>query len=112
MRHPRRVQPSGGSLFSENIWRVLAGSLKLSQRESQILPAVFDDQNESTIAVSLGISPHTVHTHLERLYRKLGVTSRVSLVTRVFVEYLWLEEGPGRTLGIPRQDRQKPATHG
>jgi DNA-binding CsgD family transcriptional regulator len=112
MRYPRRVQPSGGSLFSDNIWRLLAGSLKLSQRESQILPAVFDEQNESTIAVSLGISSHTVHTHLERLYRKLGVTSRVSLVTRVFVEYLWLEEGHRRTLGIPRQDRQNPATHG
>jgi hypothetical protein len=113
MRYPRRVQPSGGSLFSDDIWRLLARSLKLSQRESQIPPAVFDDQKESTIAVNLGMSSHTVHTHLERLYRKLGVTSRVTLVTRVFVEYLWLEEGQRRTLGIPRQDRQNPAaSHG
>jgi DNA-binding NarL/FixJ family response regulator len=108
----RRAQPSGRSLFSDNIWRLLAGSLELSPRESQIVRAVFDDQKESTIAVSLGISPHTVHTHFERLYRKLGVTSRLTLVSRVFVEYLWLEEGHRRTLGIPRQDRQKPAAHG
>jgi DNA-binding CsgD family transcriptional regulator len=40
------------------------------------------------IADHLGISPHTVHTHIERLYRKVGVASRVSLVRRVFVEYL------------------------
>jgi len=52
--------------------------------------AVFDDQNESRIARSLGISAHTVHTHIERVYRKLGVSSRVTLVVRVFVEHLSL----------------------
>jgi DNA-binding NarL/FixJ family response regulator len=75
-------------MFSDSIWRLLAGSLELSQREFQILQAVFDDQKESAIAANLSISSHTVHTHLERLYHKLGVTSRVTLVTRVFVEYL------------------------
>ena len=75
-------------MFSDSIWRLLAGSLELSQREFQILQAVIDDQKESAIVANLGISSHTVHTHLERLYHKLGVTSRVTLVTRVFVEYL------------------------
>jgi DNA-binding NarL/FixJ family response regulator len=75
-------------MFSDSIWRLLAGSLELSQREFQIPQAVFDDQKESAIAANLGISSHTVHTHLERLYHKLGVTSRVTLVSRVFVEYL------------------------
>ena len=59
-------------MFSDSIWRLLAGSLELSQREFQILQAVFDDQKESAIAANLGISSHTVHTHLERLYHKLG----------------------------------------
>jgi DNA-binding NarL/FixJ family response regulator len=98
-------------MFSDSIWRLLAGSLELSQREFQILQAVFDDQKESAIAANLGISSHTVHTHLERLYRKLGVTSRVTLVSRVFVEYLWLEEGHRRALGLG-QDRQDTATRG
>jgi DNA-binding NarL/FixJ family response regulator len=84
----RGVRPSGRSMFSDSIWRLLAGSLELSQREFQILQAVFDDQKESAIAANLSISSHTVHTHLERLYHKLGVTSRVTLVSRVFVEYL------------------------
>jgi DNA-binding NarL/FixJ family response regulator len=75
-------------MFSDSIWRLLARSLELSQREFQILQAVFDDQKESAIAANLGISSHTVHTHLKRLYHKLGVTSRVTLVSRVFVEYL------------------------
>jgi DNA-binding CsgD family transcriptional regulator len=52
------------------------------------MQAVFDDQKETAIAANLGISTHTVHTHLERLYRKLRVSSRVSLVVRVVAEYL------------------------
>jgi hypothetical protein len=30
-------------MFSDSIWRLLAGSLELSQREFQILQATFDD---------------------------------------------------------------------
>ena len=39
------------------------------------------------IALELGISQHTVHTYLSRLYRKLGVTSRVQLVLSVLDEF-------------------------
>lgn len=88
-----RSKPAGRLVFSEDIWRDLARALKLSQRESEILQAVFDDHKESLIANNLGISSHTVHTHLERLYRKLGVSSRVTLVSRVFIEYLYLQDG-------------------
>jgi DNA-binding NarL/FixJ family response regulator len=49
----------------------------------QIVRAVFDDQTEYAIAADLGISPHTVHTHFERLHRKLAVSDRVQLVLRV-----------------------------
>jgi DNA-binding CsgD family transcriptional regulator len=75
-------------MFSNETWCRLTGSLGLSQREFQIVQTLFDDQKESVIADHLGISPHTVHTHIERLYRKVGVASRVALVRRVFVEYL------------------------
>jgi DNA-binding CsgD family transcriptional regulator len=78
----------GRALFSEGSWQYLASMLALSARESEILQAVFEDQKESCIAANLGISSHTVHTHLERLYRKLHVSSRVELVVRVFAEYL------------------------
>jgi len=80
--------PAGCSVFSDDAWRHLARVLRLSGRELEILQAVFDDQKESTIAADLGISTHTVHTHLERLYRKLRVSSRVALVVRVIAEHL------------------------
>jgi DNA-binding CsgD family transcriptional regulator len=35
------------------------------------------------IAADLGISEHTVRTHLKRIYRKLGVSSRVSLALAI-----------------------------
>jgi LuxR family maltose regulon positive regulatory protein len=62
--------------------------LALSTRESEILQAVFEDQKEYCIAENLGISTHTIHTHLERIYRKLHVSSRVELVVHVFAAYL------------------------
>jgi DNA-binding CsgD family transcriptional regulator len=56
-------------------------SLKLSGRELQIVRGVFDDYTELAIAKNLNISPHTIHTHCERLYHKLAVTDRVKLVS-------------------------------
>ena len=78
----------GPSTFSNDVWRRLAVSLRWSERESQIEPALLEDKKESAIATHLGISRHTVHTYTERLYRKMGVTSRVGLVRRVFLEYM------------------------
>jgi DNA-binding NarL/FixJ family response regulator len=79
---------AGGRVFSPEAWQRVTSVLALSTRESEILKAVFEDQKEHCIAANLGISSHTVHTHLERLYRKLRVSSRVGLVVRVFAEHL------------------------
>ena len=61
-------------------WEAVARALRLSGREFEIVRGVFDCQKETAIADGLGIAPRTVNTHLERLYRKLGVTTRVGLV--------------------------------
>lgn len=74
--------------MSSDAWREIAATLRLSRREAEILQALFDDAKESSIAADLGISAHTVHSHIERLYRKLQVSSRVTLVVRVFNEYV------------------------
>jgi DNA-binding CsgD family transcriptional regulator len=77
-----------GGLLDDREWRALARTLRLSPRERQIVERLFDDASEAVIADDLGISPHTVHTHLERLYHKLGVGSRCAVVARVFREYV------------------------
>lgn len=85
----RRGSP-GYDLLSGNEWERAVRDLNLSGREQEIARAIFDDRTESSIAEKLGISPHTVHTHVERLYRKLGVGSRTQLILRV------VQSGMGR----------------
>jgi len=89
---------SGSFIFSGHAWNALARSLWLSRRELQIVRGVFDDRTEFAIAADLNISTHTVHTHVERLHRKLAVTDRVALVVRVVEEFLKLTTLPGSVM--------------
>lgn len=86
-----RTHACGRSLLSEDRWRLIAASLRLSPRELQIVQCIFDGANEATVARALGISSHTVHTHIRRLYRKLGVRDRCELLIQVFATYMSLD---------------------
>lgn len=81
-------------MFPEQAWRVIARSLQLSARELQIVRGVFDDRTDCAIAADIGISPHTVHTHFDRLHHKLAVADRVGLVVRIMNEFLLLTVAP------------------
>ncbi len=85
-------------MFSEQAWAEIARSLRLSGQELQIVRGVFDDCTEFAIADNLKVSPHTVHTHFERLHHKLAVTDRVGLVLRVMDEFFTLTVAKGSTL--------------
>jgi len=98
LNQERRASPSRAdacSLLSDEQWRSITRSLKLSGREFEIVRSILSDPTEASIALQLGMSEHTVHTHLERLYRKLGVSSRCQLIVRIFAEYLSLESSSG-----------------
>ncbi len=85
---------AAAGIISDTAWRRLGEVLHLSPRELEIVNGVFEDRKEFAIAHRLGISPHTVHTHLERVYRKLQVGSRVQLIVRVFAAYMALTNDP------------------
>jgi DNA-binding NarL/FixJ family response regulator len=76
----KRDGSPGVRLLRGDEWRRAERALQLSGREVDISRAIFEDLTEAEIAEELGISPHTVHTHVERLYRKLRVGSRTQLV--------------------------------
>ena len=38
--------------------------------------------SEKKLAEDLGVSPHTVHTHIKKIYRKLQVNSRAEAVLK------------------------------
>jgi DNA-binding NarL/FixJ family response regulator len=52
----------------------------LSKREREILQKVADGSTTRQVASELGISPHTVKTHLERIFEKLGANDRAQAV--------------------------------
>ena len=80
----RRLKP----LFSEGQWLSIADGLEFSRRELEIVRLVFQDAADCAIADELGISVNTVHTHLKRVYSKLGATSRAGLVLQIVHEIL------------------------
>jgi len=83
---------SGGSPISPAIARSLINRLRpaamptsesegpLSQRESQVLGLCAKGLRYNEIAEVLGVSVHTVNTHLKSVYRKLAVNSRAEAV--------------------------------
>ena len=54
----------------------------LTPREQEILVMVSDGFTMQQVGRRLGISPRTVETHVAKLYRKLGVRTRVQAVSR------------------------------
>ncbi len=57
-----------------------SGTTPLSKREREILQKVADGATTKQVASDLGISPHTVKTHLERIFEKLGANDRAQAV--------------------------------
>jgi DNA-binding NarL/FixJ family response regulator len=53
---------------------------QLSKREKEILQKVAYGATTKEVAHDLGISPHTVKTHLERIFEKLGANDRAQAV--------------------------------
>jgi len=92
---PRSQGDSAGQfLFTDGAWHEIAWALEIAPRELEIVRQIFDDRTEADIARELGISPHTVHTYVERIFHKLNVTSRVQLVVRVVEQQNTLATAP------------------
>jgi DNA-binding CsgD family transcriptional regulator/tetratricopeptide (TPR) repeat protein len=68
----------------------------LSRRERLVLAQAGRGATVAAIAAALFISPNTVKTHLRRVYRKLGVTTRDEAIRRA------------RTLGLHEITRDSP----
>ena len=87
--------PSCSSRLTAQDGSAIARQLDISIRQLQIIQRVFDGLDGPGIGKALGVSPHTVHAHLARLYRTLGVTSRCELIVQVFLAYLESEDAGG-----------------
>lgn len=103
------------SILTEGQWRSIADALHLSSRELDVLLGIFDGGKELGIAQDLGISPHTVHAYVHRIYGKLGVHGHGQLILRIFETYIALEfntpvtaaDKPPRRLSVRPLIRQR-----
>lgn len=56
-------------------------AMALSSREIEILECVRNGKSNAEIGAALNISPYTVKSHLQRTFRKLGVSTRTQAVS-------------------------------
>lgn len=75
--------------------------LKLTAREADVLWGLLQGETEDQTARHLGVARTTVHTHRQRLYRRLDVHSAHETVLRCFQRHLLdgLEAMPGKPDG-------------
>ncbi len=60
----------------------------LTEREREILRLLADGLVKKEIATALGISVHTVSTHMQRVYYKLHVSTNTGAVAKALRERL------------------------
>jgi DNA-binding NarL/FixJ family response regulator len=76
------IHPELTAAFLEEVQSVddRPEAVALSKREQEILQKVAYGATTREVAHDLGISPHTVKTHLERIFEKLGANDRAQAV--------------------------------
>jgi DNA-binding CsgD family transcriptional regulator len=73
----------------------------LTAREREILALVAEGKTNAEVARLLWISPHTVRTHLENTFDKLGVKTRAAAVAQVYASAADLGNGTPPANGGP-----------
>ena len=57
-------------------------TLRISERELEVLRLLADGRSNKEIASNLDVSPNTVKTHVARLFEKLEVRRRTQAILR------------------------------
>jgi len=85
---------------------------QLTTREREVISAIAADPAAKYISIAdrLGISEHTVHNHLSRIYHKLDVVNRIDLLVYAFRHGLADGEAPRHPGLFGAQGLAEPAT--
>ena len=89
------------------------GLARVTPRETQVLQALAAGETAAQIAVSLGISTLTVHSHVKSILAKLGVHSTIEAVTLAWRHGLAPTNRPGLMATVPSPvERANPTSAG
>jgi DNA-binding NarL/FixJ family response regulator len=67
------------------LWAAVIKELRFSEQQDRIVGLLLLGLDNKAIAGELGITVPTLRTYLDRIYRRTGVSNRVTLAVRVFV---------------------------
>ncbi len=67
-------------------------NFQLSHAEIAVLQLLMKGLIRRQIAEQLNLSVHTVNTHIENVYKKLGVHSEIAAIAKLFSEHLIINE--------------------
>ena len=70
----------GADPLGEGELRTITEELGVTAREHEVVRCLLDGQSDEEIARSLGMARSTLRTHLSRVFRKFGATSRARVV--------------------------------
>jgi len=73
-------RPPQTSSRRDKVARVVLGEKPLTDRETTVLAALSEGLTNPEIADALHITPRTVHSHVRKIFRKLGVHNRRDLL--------------------------------
>jgi DNA-binding NarL/FixJ family response regulator len=76
-------RPEEPPLFPPALWRQLARHLGLTKRQLLVAQMICAECTVPDIARRMERSPSTIASHVRRLYRRLGVRTRVGVVVRL-----------------------------
>ena len=77
--------PAGGRMDLHAALDQAADCAMLTPREKEVCGAVLAGLSDHQIADKCGISFTTVRSHLKHIYRKLGITGRAQLLSKVII---------------------------
>jgi DNA-binding NarL/FixJ family response regulator len=91
---------AGGSPMSSSIARAVIRAMfspsgerpeseRLSLREEEVLRALSSGKRYKEIAADLGLSVHTVRTHIHRIYEKLQVSNKAEAASAFHRKHQW-----------------------
>jgi DNA-binding CsgD family transcriptional regulator len=80
VRRVRHGVPMVTTTRDHEVARVLPGEKPLTRREATVLRALSEGRTNPEIADALRIATSTVHSHVRKIFRKLGVHNRRDLL--------------------------------
>jgi DNA-binding NarL/FixJ family response regulator len=94
----RRPPVPAAAVLSDAAWVQVAASLRLTERELDLVHGVFDEKKADAMAADVAVSLNTVKAEMRHLFAKLGVQNRAGLIVRVFAEVSMLGAWPHANL--------------